>query len=63
MANKLRSFTVMAKVEIDCNISIRAESLEDAVDKSAKLTETDFVEIHGDYIDGKLKISGCYEDD
>ena len=63
MANRLKSFTVMAKVEIECNISVRAESLADAIDKSASLKETDFVDILGDFNDGKLKIIGCYEND
>ena len=63
MANQLKSFTVMAKVTIDCDISIRAESLEDAVFESAKLKEKDFVEIRGNFNDGNLKITGCYEND
>lgn len=61
--NRLKSFTVMAKVEIDCTIPIKAESLEDAVKKSVSLKETDFVKILGDFMDGKLNIYGCYGDD
>ena len=63
MANRLKSFSVMAKVEIETSITIRAESLEDAVAKSASLKETDFVEIYGDFNDGGIKITGCFEND
>ena len=63
MSKRLKSFTVMAKVHIDCGISIRAESLEDALDKSKNLGETDFVTVLGDFNDGKLSITGVFEDE
>jgi len=61
MAKRLTSFTVYAKVEIDCGIEIKAESLEDAVAQAHKLTETDFVDIFYKYQDGKLKITGVFD--
>ena len=63
MANRLKSFSVMAKVEIETSITIRAESLEDAVEKATNLKEADFVEIHGEFVGGEVKITGCYEND
>ena len=63
MANRLKSFSVMAKVEIETSITIRAESLEDAVGKATNLKEADFVAIHGEFVGGEVKITGCYEND
>lgn len=61
MAKRLLSFTVYAKVEVDCGIDIKAESLEDAVSKANELKETDFVDVLDEYQDGKLKITGVFE--
>lgn len=61
MSKRLQPFTVYATVEIQCGIEIKAESLDDAVIASHELRETDFVDVLGDYNDGKLKITGIFE--
>ncbi len=57
---RLKSYTVYAKVTVECGINIKAESLEDAVEKANELKETDFVEIFDNYMDGNLKITGVH---
>lgn len=58
MAKRLQSYSVYANIEIECAIDIRAESLEDAVDKARTLKETDFVTVLGEFCDGGLVIKG-----
>jgi hypothetical protein len=57
----LKSFEIMAKVEVDCSITIDAASLEDALMKAKDLKEDDFVNIIGDWIDGSLDVYGVYK--
>jgi hypothetical protein len=40
---------------------ICAGSLEEALEHSKTMKEKDFVDIHGDYIDGRFSITGIYE--
>ena len=61
MAKRLQAFTVQATVEIQCSIDIRAESLEDAIEKARTLKETDFVTVLDAYNDGSLTITGIFE--
>ena len=58
---RLKSFTIYADITINCGIDIKAESIEDAIEKSRKLDVTDFVEIFGDYNDGSITIQGVFE--
>jgi len=61
MANKMNSYTIMAKLELECDIEIKAESLLDALEKSEKLTANDFIEFNGQFLDGSLHIKGMIE--
>ncbi len=61
-SSKIKSFYVMAKLQIDCNITIKAASLEDAVEQSKKLKEKDFVTVLGEFNDGNLAIYGAFEE-
>lgn len=63
MAKKVKSFNVTAKLNITCNIDIKAESLEDAIEQARTLGETDFVDILGDFIDGNMYVIGVYDND
>lgn len=59
---KNKSYTVNAKlVDFWVDAEILAASLEDAVQKANALEVEDFVEIHGDWIDGHMKIIGVIE--
>ena len=61
MATKLKAFTVYAKVTIECGITIKAESFEDALERSKELKEADFVDVFQDYNDGSLEITGVFK--
>jgi len=63
MAKKVKSFMVTTKLNIDCSINIKAESLEDAVQQTLGLRENDFVDIYGDYMDGDMRVTGVLEND
>lgn len=61
MAKHLKSFNVMAKLQLECGIDVKAESLEDAIDKARQLKELDFVDMKGDFNDGSIKVFGVWE--
>jgi len=61
MAKKVKSFIVAARLNIECDTEIKAESLEDAIAQARKLSECDFVTIHGDYMDGDMDVTGVFE--
>ena len=57
MATKLKAFDVTARLVIMTSVTIKAESMEDAVRQSEELRETDFVTIP-EFLDGSIKITG-----
>jgi hypothetical protein len=61
MSKKAQAFTVMAELKLVCGITIKAESLEDAVQQSRDLKESDFVDFKDEFIDGDMKVTGVYE--
>ncbi len=61
MVNTLETYMIHAHVLVEVSVEIKAESLEDAVAKSKELTETDFVKIKGEYMDGDRKIRGIWQ--
>lgn len=63
MAGKLKTYRIMGRLKIETYLPIKALSLEDALEKSKALTETDFVEIYGDYCDGGLTVCGVFSDE
>lgn len=56
-----RNFEIQAKLSLLATKTISAQSLEDALEEAKSLTETDFVTFLGDFVDGKLCITGVYE--
>jgi hypothetical protein len=60
MAKTLQDFIITANLKLQVDITIKAESLEDAVQKSQTLIVPDFVNIKGEYNDGNIKIVGAY---
>lgn len=63
MAKTLKTFHVMAKLILDCGVDVKAESLEEALDKARLMKEKDFVEVLGEYTSGDMNIFGIYEND
>lgn len=59
--NSLKTFYIIADLTICTSISIQANSLEDAVEKSKKLEIDDFVKCHGDINEVEIKITGAFE--
>lgn len=62
MATRKKTYNVTAKLLLEVNIQISANSLEDAVNESKTLRETDFVKILGDYNNGDMKVNGVFEE-
>jgi len=63
MNKKLKTFTIQADLTLQVGLSIKAESLEDAVQQSKELKELDFVTIKDEFQDGSMKIRGVWEND
>jgi len=62
MAKKnLDTFHVYATVVVDTSIEIKAETLEDALNKARDLKIDNFVDILGEHNDSGFKITGVYE--
>jgi len=61
MAKKMQTFNVQARLDLWVSTEIKAENLLDAVQEASTMQEKDFVTIDGDFIDGKLHITGVYE--
>jgi hypothetical protein len=61
MSTKIKTYQVMAKVEVDVSIEVQATSLEEAIQKSSSLKEQDFITIDGEYLDGNFEITGVYK--
>jgi hypothetical protein len=58
---KLSSYSVYAKLTLEVSVSIKAESLADAVVQARELKELDFVDVLGEFCDGSLKVTGVLE--
>jgi len=58
---KTKEFVVMARVMIECDLTIKAESLEDAIAKARTLKELDFIDIKGEFMEGELHVKGVFE--
>jgi len=56
-----KSFSIYATLTVDVGVDIQANSLSDAIERSKELEVTDFITILGEYNDGKLKITGAFE--
>jgi hypothetical protein len=62
MSKKLKTYNIMAKLILDVDITIKADSLEDAISRSKELKEYDFVEFNGNFLDGSMTITGAFEE-
>lgn len=59
----MANFTVYAKMNITVSVEISAKHLDEALEKSKKLNQIDFITFVGDYMDGDFKINGVIEND
>ena len=63
----MKPYTIMAKMQVDINRTIQAESLADAVQRAAKMNVLDFVRPHKDADDcfndfKEFEVYGVYKD-
>lgn len=59
---KKKLYYAQVRIVVDTNYPVRAESLADAVELAKEIKLLDYVDIHGDYIDGDSKVMGVTED-
>jgi hypothetical protein len=55
------SFFISAKILIEANLEITANSLEEALEKSRELKIGEFVDVTAELMDSSLKITQVYE--
>ena len=58
MTKPLKTFDVTGRLELLVQVTIKADSLEDALAESKFLKAQDFVSFKGDFVDGSLAITG-----
>ena len=58
MTNPFKQFDVTGRLELMVQVTVKAESLEDALDQSRHLTTRHFVLFKGEFMDGSLAIIG-----
>ena len=54
-------FLIGARITVETNCVVRADSLEEALDIGRTLKLSDFIEIKGDHNDSSLKIDSIFE--
>jgi len=62
MSKTVNAYTIMAKLEIECDVTVHAENLENALEKGRELKARDFYEPKGDVMDDSLHIKGLFEE-
>lgn len=61
MAKGKKRYTIVAKLEVEADVEITADSLEDAVAQARTLKVPDFVSFTGEFVDGKdVEIKGVW---
>lgn len=63
MAKKsLKTYHVYAKLSVEAAVSVKAESLADALEQAGQLSDTDFVEFKDEFVDSDgVYIQGLFE--
>ena len=56
----LKEDSIQADLKVWAGISIKAESLEDALQQSRNFKVTDFINIKDEYLDGSFEINGIF---
>jgi len=57
---KNKTYCIQAQLKLMVSIEVSAPDLDTALTLSKEKKVSDFVEIHGDYIDGDHTITGIY---
>ncbi len=57
---KLQTYCIQAKLNLMVSIEVSAHDLDEALAMSKEKEVSDFVDIHGDYIDGNMRVTGVY---
>ena len=57
-----KRFLIGAKITVETDYTVVAETLEEAVQKARTLELTDFIEIHGNHNDSSLNITSVFEE-
>ena len=60
---KAKAYHVYSHLDITVSSEILATSLEDACAKAQVLQVKDFADLHGDWIDGEMHVTGVIERD
>jgi hypothetical protein len=58
MTKPLKTFDITGRLKLMVQVTIKADSLEDALAQSKSLAEKDFVSFKGEFMDGSLAIIG-----
>jgi len=59
---RLKTYQISGRIQVDVDISVKAASLEEALKQSNDMDIHDFIEMKGDFIDGKLQeITGIFK--
>ena len=58
---KTKSYLVQAVLHLMVATEVRAKDLDEALEIAKTMKESDFVDIHGDYVDGNMSVTGVYE--
>jgi hypothetical protein len=61
MAAKLKDYQVWANCHRQVALTIKARTLEEALEKSKELEGTDFVTVNGECVDADTQITGVLE--
>ncbi len=59
----LKDYVINADLKIVAGITIKAESMEDALMQSREFKETKFITFKDEWIDGSIKITGVFENE
>jgi hypothetical protein len=59
-AKKQQSYTVQARIVVEGDLEVRAESLDEALAKAKELKLDDFITVTGGHNDSSLRITGVF---
>ena len=59
-SKKQKEFYIEARIIVDTNILVKAESLEDALTKSKEMDMGDFLDLYGDNNESSIQIRGVF---
>jgi hypothetical protein len=62
MAKTLGVYQVYARLNLEVSVKIKAETLEEALKEARTMKEEDFVNILGEYLDGRMKVIGVNQE-